>query len=299
MITFPGYQVHMRPHTPVLLWTGLHAKISRMNGIRKAFLELGYMDILSGKDTPVHRMDPRAKILTTVIFIISVISFNKYEISALIPFFIYPAVMIGLGKLPFYYLFRKLLIVTPFAIMIGIFNPLIDCEILMHIGALPVSGGWISFASIMLRFTLTAGSVLVLIACTGFNSVCMALEKMGTPRVFAVQLLFLYRYIFVLIDEASRMANARDLRSFDGKGKGIKVFGYLIGQLLLRTIERAQRIYLAMLCRGFDGEIRVNRQLKSGPKEVIYTFAWVAFFAVARFYNIPLIAGNLITELLS
>jgi cobalt/nickel transport system permease protein len=267
-----------------------------MSRIKTAFLDLGYMDTLSGMDTSLHRIDPRAKLLTTLIFIIAVISFDKYEISALVPFLIYPAVMISLGELPFYYLLRKILIVVPFAVMIGIFNPLIDREILMRIGPLSISGGWVSFCSIMLKFILTAGSVLILIACTGFNSVCMALEKMGTPRIFAVQLLFLYRYIFVLIDEASRMANARSLRSFDGRGKGIKVFGYMLGHLLLRTVDRAQRIHLAMLCRGFDGEIRVNHRLHAGRKEVIFTLTWSAFFIVMRFYNIPLIAGKLITE---
>ncbi len=269
-----------------------------MSRIQTAFLDLGLMDTLSGKDTPVHRLDPRAKLLTTLIFIITVVSFGKYEISAIIPFFIFPAVMMSLGELPFYYLFRKILIVIPFAFMIGIFNPLIDREILMRIGLFSISGGWISFCSIMVKFILTAGSVLVLIACTGFNSVCMALEKMGAPRIFAVQLLFLYRYIFVLIVEASRMANARALRSFDGKGKGMKVFGYLLGHLLLRTIDRAQRIYLAMLCRGFDGEIRVNRHLEAGMREVIFTVAWSAFFIAMRVYNIPLIAGSFITELI-
>lgn len=270
-----------------------------MSNIKTAFLDLGYMDTLSGLDTTIHRIDPRAKLLTTLIFIITVISFAKYEISPLVPFFLYPAVMISLGELPVYYLLRKILIVIPFAVMIGIFNPLIDREILMRIGPLSISGGWISFCSIMIKFTLTAGSVLVLIACTGFNAVCMALEKMGTPRIFAVQLLFLYRYIFVLIVETSRMANARSLRSFDGKGKGIKVFGYLLGHLLLRTVDRAQRIHLAMLCRGFDGEIRVNRRLEAGLREVIFTVAWSSFFIAMRFYNIPLIAGSFITELIS
>ena len=94
------------------------------------------------------------------------------------------------------------------------------------------------------------------------------------------------------------MANARSLRSFDGRGKGVKVFGYMLGHLLLRTVDRAQRIYLAMLCRGFDGEIRVNRRLKAGIKEVIFTIAWSAFFIAMRFYNIPLIAGSFITELI-
>ncbi|MBU0544082.1 MAG: cobalt ECF transporter T component CbiQ [Proteobacteria bacterium] len=267
-----------------------------MSRIKTAFLDLGYMDTLSNRDTPVHNLDPRAKLLTTLIFIITVISFGKHEISALVPFFIFPAAIISIGNLPFYYLFRKLLIVTPFAIMIGIFNPLIDREILMHIGSFSISGGWISFASIMLRFALTAGSVLVLIACTGFNSVCMALDKMGAPRIFAVQLLFLYRYIFVLINEASRVANARSLRSFDGKGKGIKVFSYLLGHLLLRTIDRAQRIHLAMLCRGFDGEIKIRRRLNIGTKEVLYTLTWSAFFILMRIYNVSQLAGKFLTE---
>ncbi|MBU2621484.1 MAG: cobalt ECF transporter T component CbiQ [Pseudomonadota bacterium] len=267
-----------------------------MSRIKTAFLDLGYMDTLSVRDTLIHRIDPRAKLLTTMIFIITVVSFGKYEISALIPFFIFPAVMISMGELPLYYLLRKVLIVTPFAVMIGIFNPLIDREIIMHLGPFSLSGGWISFCSIMIKFTLTAGSVLVLIACTGFNSVCMALEKMGAPRIFAVQLLFLYRYIFVLIDEASRMANARSLRSFDGKGKGIKVFGYLLGHLLLRTIDRAQRIHLAMLCRGFDGEIKIRRHLNIGTKEVLYTLTWSAFFILMRIYNVPQLAGKSLTE---
>jgi cobalt/nickel transport system permease protein len=270
-----------------------------MSRIKTAFLDLGYMDTLSGMDTPVHRLDPRAKLLTTLIFIVAVISSGKYEISALLPFFLYPAVTISLGTIPFRYILRKLLIVIPFAVLIGIFNPVIDREIMMRLGPVSVSGGWISFFSILLKFLLTAGSVLILIACTGFNSLCMALEKIGIPRIFAVQLLFLYRYIFVLIEEASRMANARSLRSFNGKGKGMKVFGYLLGHLLLRTVDRAQRIYLAMLCRGFNGEIKVNRRLKAGMKEVLYTFGWSIFFITVRLYNIPLIAGDVITELLS
>ena len=73
--------------------------------------------------------------------------------------------------------------------------------------------GWISFASILLRFTLTVTAALTLIATTSFTGICMALEKMGCPRVFALQLLFLYRYLFVLVDEASRLIRARALRT--------------------------------------------------------------------------------------
>jgi len=136
------------------------------------------------------------------------------------------------------------------------------------------------------------------VASTGFNSVCLALEKMGVPSVLAVQLLFLYRYISVLMDEAVRLTRARSLRSFGGKGLGLKVFSYMIGQLLLRTLDRAQRIHLAMQCRGFDGEIRMARRLSIRWRDLAFLAGCSAFFIIARLYDIPQWMGQLVTEFL-
>lgn len=267
-----------------------------MAKIESAFFDIGTLDTLADRDTPIHRLDPRAKLLTTLVFIVTVASFDPYEIAGLLPFFLYPVVLIAVGDLPTGYLLRKLLLVAPFALFIGIFNPLLDREILFRIGPVAVSGGCVSFCSILLRFTLTIGAALILIATTSFPGVCMALERLGTPRVFAVQLLFLYRYIFVLIDEALRMARARELRSFHGRGMGMKIFGDLIGQLLLRTLARAQRIHLAMLCRGFDGEIRLLRPLGIGRPEIVFTLGWSAAFILLRLYNVPRLLGRMLTE---
>ncbi|MBF0531357.1 MAG: cobalt ECF transporter T component CbiQ, partial [Deltaproteobacteria bacterium] len=139
--------------------------------------DISYLDTLSYRNTCIHRLDPRVKLLTTLFFIIAVISFDKYEISRLILFAVYPMVLVILGNLPVAYLGKKILLATPFAIFIGIFNPLLDRTIMVHLGSFDISGGWISFASIMLRFILTVGAALILIAGTGFNSVCLALEK--------------------------------------------------------------------------------------------------------------------------
>ncbi len=103
----------------------------------------------------------------------------------------FPAFLIGIADLPFKYLLRKLILVSPFVLFIGIFNPFFDQDILLQIGTLRVSGGWISLISILLRFMLTVGAALLLIATTGFPAICMALEKLGTPRIFTVQLLML------------------------------------------------------------------------------------------------------------
>ncbi len=260
------------------------------------FFDIGYIDNLSYQQTPIHQLDPRAKLLTTLVFITTVVSFGKYEISALLPFFIYPAILCGMGNLPPAYLLKKILLVSPFALLIGIFNPLMDRDILISLGGIEISGGWVSFVSILLRFFLTVGAAFILIAVTGFNAVCMALEKLGTPKVFVIQLMFLYRYIFVLVGEAYRTVRARSLRSFGSGGAGVKTYGPLVGHLLLRTMDRAQRIHLAMCCRGFDGQVRIMKPLRIRPVEICFILGWSALFILMRFYNIPLIVGTFITE---
>ena len=266
--------------------------------IESSFLDITYLDTLSYQNTPVHRLDPRVKLIITLLFIGCVLSFNKYELSALIPFFIYLAAMVALGNLPVTYLLKKVLLAAPFAVFIGIFNPLLDRTILMHLGPIGISGGWVSFASIMIRFVLTVSAALILVASTGFNAVCMTLTKLGVPSAFAVQLLFLYRYIFVLTDEALRMARARSLRSFDGSGMGPRIFSYMIGQLLLRTIDRAHRIHLAMQCRGFDGEIRMVRPLKIRAQDIAFLICCVSLFILMYRYDIPQWMGYAITEVM-
>lgn len=257
--------------------------------------QIGALDELSSGQSVFHTLDPRAKLVTTLVFIGTVVSFGKYELSALIPFAIFPLVLISVGGLPFFYLAERVLLVAPFAFFIGIFNPFLDQTVMIHLGSIPVSGGWISFFSIMLRFVLTVGSALVLIALTGFHAVCMGLEKLGVPRPFVVQLLFLYRYLFVLIDEASRMIRAKSLRTFNSRGTKIGTFGSMLGHLLLRTMDRAQRIHLAMCCRGFDGHVRLICPLKIGLKEIAFVLGWSLLFIFMRFYHIPDILGRMVT----
>jgi cobalt/nickel transport system permease protein len=194
-------------------------------------------------------------VITTFAFIVTVVSFPKYEIARLIPFFLFPALIFSLGDIPFWFILKKVLVVSVFAVFIGIFNPLFDTHIQYDFLGIPVSGGWVSFFSILLKFFLTMGSALLLISTTSFPGICHALRKLGIPEIFISQLLFLYRYIFVLMEETLRMVRARDLRSFGKRGQGMSIFINLIGTLFVKTIERAERIYHAMLSRGFSGTI--------------------------------------------
>ncbi len=227
-----------------------------MSGLGDALFALHSLDALASRPGVLNRMDPRAKILATLGFIVMVVSFDRYTVLALLPFALFPIALCAMGDVPLQLILRKVLMASPFALMIGIFNPLLDHTTQADLFGFGVSGGWVSFASILLRFSLTVSAALVLVATTGFYSVCGGLSQLGVPRVFTTQLMFLHRYAYVLAAEAARMSMARELRSSDGTGASLKTYGTLLGHLLLRSIDRAQRIHLAMVSRGFDGQVR-------------------------------------------
>lgn len=256
------------------------------------YIEVGRMDDLGRMDSPIHRLDARAKILATAAFVLVVMSFPRYEVSGLMPLFAYPFAMIAAGNIPAGYLFKKVAVASPFALFVGMFNPLLDSHPIGMIGPVAVSGGWYSFASIMVRFTLTVSAALALVACTGIHRLCAGLERLGLPSPFVVQLLFLYRYFFVIGDEGLRMLRAVEMRSAGPRPLKFQTYGLLIGHLLVRSMDRAQRIYRSMVSRGFDGEVRLLRHEAPGWKDLAFACGWTGLFACARTWDLADLVGR-------
>lgn len=252
------------------------------------------METLSLADSPIHRVDPRAKLATFVVFAACVVSFGKYEISPLIPYCFFPAVTIPLARIPVRYLAGKVALLLPFAVLMGIFNPLYDRDVVLVVGGLSITGGMVSFLSILLRFVLTVTAALTLVAVTGFTGICAALERFGAPRAFTTQLLMLYRYLFVLTAEGVRMTRARDLRTISRGGPGLKASSSLIGHLLLRTLNRAQRIHMAMMSRCWQGGFFPRKPMRFALTDLGFCAGWSAMFILMRFVDVPKAAGQLI-----
>lgn len=265
-----------------------------MGHIEDSFFAIKKLDALSYQNTPVHRLDPRIKVITTLLYIIMIVSFNRYQLTGLLPFFIYPVFVLYLGNIQAGYIIKKVLIVSPFALIIALFNLFFDRTAIFTVYSFSITGGMISFISIMLRFFLTAVTAFILIATTGFVPLCFALTKIGIPSIFAIQLLFLYRYIYVLIEESIKVIRAHHVRAFNNKIK-LKTFSYIIGHLLLRTINKAEKIHTAMLSRGFHGRIRINKRLKIKKTDILFVFGWTIFFILARFFDLPMLLGKIIT----
>ena len=212
-------------------------------------------------DSIVHRLDPRAKVLATLVFILTVVSFDKYTVAPLLPFLFLPVVIAARGFVPVGLILRRFAVTLPFILLVGIFNPLLDRTAMVQIAGLGISGGWVSFTSIFLRGLLCVTAGIVLIDTTRLPMVAEALGGLHFPRALVVQLLLLYRYLFVLMDEAGRMRRARALRAGTRK-VSIRHAAGMLSSLLLRTVDRSEAIWRAMLARGFEGELRSPIRLR-------------------------------------
>lgn len=263
-----------------------------MAKIVNSLYDMRLLDDLARKETSIHKLHPIIKPLTTVVYLTSIVSFGRYEISRLLPFVFYPILIFAFGELPVAPILKRILLVEPLIIGVGILNPLFDNYTLM-IGGYAVSRGWVTFLSIFIKSGLTVTAGILLIAVTGMDKLAGALRMLKVPRVFVLQLLLTYRYISILMEEALRMFRAYSLRAPGQKGIRWNVWGSFAGQLLLRTFERAQRVYQSMNLRGFTGEYYAGDNIRLRFNDVLYLAGWSLFFIAARIINIPMLIGSL------
>ncbi|MGE5379759.1 MAG: cobalt ECF transporter T component CbiQ [Methylocystaceae bacterium] len=265
-----------------------------MQDISKPLYNLRLLDELAHKDTPLHRLHPMVNLLTTVIFLVVVLSFDRYSITGLLPLLIYPILVFTLAEIPVRPILHKLLPVLPIIIGIGVFNPIFDRQT-VEVGTFIIVRGWITFLSIALKCGLTVTAALLLIAVTGMNNLAGALRQIRIPKLFVLQLLLTYRYITVLGEELAHMQQAYSLRAPGQRGINWRTWGPFAGQLLLRTYDRALRVYQAMTLRGFTGEYHSGKIRNLRLPDLVYILSWVSFFIVARIYNLPWLIGAWLT----
>jgi cobalt/nickel transport system permease protein len=266
-----------------------------MSRLEAGLHDLRSLDTLAARDTALARRDARAQLLVALAFVVTVVSFDRYRVAALLPLLLFPAALAAWGEVPARTVARALALAAPFVLLLGLFNPLLDRTPMLDLGGVPVSGGWVSFAALLLRGALTVSAATLLVAGTGMPRLCAALVRLGAPRVFTVQLLLLHRYLFVLADEALRLGHAWQLRAGHARRPGLRLYALLTGQLLLRAFDRSQRVHQAMLARGFDGELRVADPLRWQPADTAFIAGWCAFFVLVRAVDLPLALGRLLT----
>ncbi|MDR1024680.1 MAG: cobalt ECF transporter T component CbiQ [Treponema sp.] len=261
--------------------------------------EIYTLEGLSAGDSVVHRLHPAVKILCAAVFVITVASFDRYALRPLLPFLFYPSVLIALGDLPPALLLRRASLALPFCLFTGISNCLIERDAAFYAGPLPVSFGFVSLCALLLRALLCASAVLVLIATTPWPELTAQCRRFHVPGIFMSVLELCYRYIAVLFAEAHSMYTAYRLRNCRAKGIALAHAGSFVGSLFLRSADRAERIYAAMKCRGYDWErpgAGNARPLK--PADILFPALAVPLCVLCRFLDIPALLGRFIGRVL-
>ena len=201
-------------------------------------------------------------LLVLGLFTVFVLSVPKFDLTAIVAFASFPVVFSIASRLPGMLILKRLALLSPFILIMAAANSFIDRRPVFDIYGLTVTAGMVSGMVIVGKSLVTITAVISFTCCVPFYRLCGALRSLGIPEVFTTQLVLLYRYSFLLVEEAMAMQKARNMRSFGKKGKGPIATAKLIGALLLRTTNRADRIYRGMVSRGFNGELVKTKHKK-------------------------------------
>ena len=264
-----------------------------MNKMEKALWELAEMDELAAQDSPIHRLCPTAKLLTTIAYILLVVSFPKYDLSGLIVMLLWPVLLFQFSGIPVHLCFYKLRIVLPLVMAVGLFNPFFDRAPLLNFGSVAVSGGVISMLTLMLKGVLCLMASFLLMATTPIDSLCAALRKLHVPGLLVTLLLLTYRYVGVMTDELAVMTNAYHLRAPGQKGIHVSAWGSFLGQLLLRSMDRAQELYSSMLMRGYHDHFHYALMPAFALRDGLYLIGCTAAFLLLRLIPVAQLLGSL------
>lgn len=264
-----------------------------MNRAEQALYELKQMDELAAMDSPVHRFSALSKLSVTVLYILSVMSAGKYDLSGLFMMALYPYFMFQLSGIPFRTCLYKMRYIIPLVAFVGIFNPFFDREILLYIGKTGISGGMISFVTLLCKGMLCLSASFLLVSTTKVDDLCAALRKIRIPSLLVTVFMLTYRYISVLTEEVALMSDAYHLRAPGQKGIAFEAWGSFLGQLLLRSMDRAKELYAAMLLRGYHGEFPETHSDSGSRSSVIYAAVCTGLILLFRLVNIPSLIGSL------
>lgn len=256
--------------------------------IEQAIAMLNARQLAGSTESKSHigGIDPRAMLVVTLSYLVAMLSVPVANVGMVIWFAAFPIIESSLAHVDYGRLFKSSLYVLPLLLLIGVFNPVFDRRTAFMVGDVAVSCGWTSFAGVLIRGLLSVQALLLLIYVAGFNRMCQAMLQLRVPRVLVVQLLMVYRYLTVLLQEALSMHRARLARAYGRNSYGARMWGAFVGQLLLRTVERGRRVNLAMKARGFNGSLLSSRPGRWTTADTVYCAVWIPVIAAMRFADL-------------
>lgn len=222
------------------------------------------LDRYQQHDSPLHRLDPRVKVVAALLMITGIVLTPERAWIAFALLWLVVGSMAALGRLGVLRVARAAGVALPFAMAAVTLVFTTPGSPLFEVAGITVTQAGVErFLSVLLKSWLAVQVALLLAMTTQFADLLWALAWLRVPRTLVMIFSFMYRYLFTLYDEAQRMLRAREARSGTlartrAGGSLVwrgRVAGGMVGSLFVRSYERSERIYAAMVARGYRGQM--------------------------------------------
>lgn len=252
-----------------------------MSRLARALAEISELQMLAAKNGCAGQAHPLAKIIASFFYIAMLASLDKYALGAQLGMGFYPLWGMRHYRLSWRGAWRRLRIFLPLLFLVGAANPFYDCHCFI-LGAYCLNAGWVSFLALLCKGLWALLAAYLLVATTSIEQICHALRLLRVPKILVTQVLLIYRYLFLLLRQAEMMAQAYSLRAPGQRGIAFGAWGPLAGQLLLRSLDRADALYQSMLLRGYRGEFYYGAGRAWTRRDGLYCLLSCAAFAALR-----------------
>ncbi|WP_084964819.1 cobalt ECF transporter T component CbiQ [Thermoactinospora rubra] len=219
-------------------------------------------------DSVVHRLPPQCKLVAVFAFAIVVVATPRERMWAFGLYAVLLGVVAALARVPLPYILRRLVIEVPF-VLFAFLIPVIGLgERTTVLGvSLSVPGLWAAW-NILAKATLGVVASILLAATTEPRTLLLGAQRLRVPTLLVQIAMFMLRYMDVIVDEMRRMRVARESRGFEARNvRHIPVVARSAGALFIRSYERGERVHLAMLSRGYTGQLPVLQEMSASARQ--------------------------------
>jgi cobalt/nickel transport system permease protein len=249
-----------------------------------------FLDMYAERDGLLQRLDPCVKIVALLLLVLSIVFTGPAAFLLFAGYALIVCGLIAISRMPLSFILKRSLSVIPFVLMIAIFVPFFKKGRVIggySFGVLKLTltyDGLMVLWNVLIKSYLSVLGLIILTGTTKYARLLRGLEKLKCSKIIVMILSFMYRYIFLFEDELEKMKQAKASRTVGGsRWFHAQALANVLGSLFVRSYERGEAVYLAMLARGFDGDIRIIDEPLPTARDFVFLGIMMAALVGLRF----------------
>lgn len=261
--------------------------------------EIVDLETISSKDTMMHNLEGRIKLISILLIIIFCVFSNRLIVPVVLEFML--LIFMYLGQLPFKESFKRIILLLPFGGFVIMFQPFIHPgNVIWTYSFLQITDAGLNWTILLLaRLIVSLTAIVLLSSISPMQEVVQSFRKLGMPRDLAMILSIMVRFLFIFYDELRIVREAQKSRNFDIHNKELsykwrlKQSGYSVAMMFLKAYEKGENVYLSMTSRCFsDNSNLYDAKTDIGRNELMY-MAVIVISIVALQLIVMFYAGSL------